>query len=199
MMLILDRAFFAQDADIVARALLGAVLVRIVAGQRVSGRIVETEAYRTVDDLASHAHGGRTPRNRPMWEEPGHAYVYLAYGVHWLLNAVCEPAGQPAAVLLRAIEPLEGQEVIAVRRAGRPFREWCSGPGRLTQALGITGADNRADLTAPTGGLWIEVGEPVPDAQVCTGPRIGLGRHVTEPWRSLPWRWWVSDHPHVSR
>lgn len=195
---ILGREFFAQDARVVARALLGAVLVRRIDGQRVSGRIVEVEAYRTPDDQACHARSGKTARNMPMWEAPGHAYVYLAYGLHWLLNVVCEPANQPAAVLIRALEPLDGQSVIAARRSGRPFREWASGPGRLTRALGITGGDNRVDMTTTRGGLWIEAGPPVPDREVGAGPRIGLGRHVTEPWLSVPWRWWIAGNPHVS-
>ena len=195
----MERAFYARDTREVARDLLGAVLLHRVDGQRVSGRIVEVEAYRTTDDQAAHAHAGHTPRNAPMWEAPGHAYVYLTYGIHWLLNVVCEPEGVPAAVLIRALEPLEGQDVIAARRAGRPFLAWTSGPGKLTQALGITGAHNRLDLTAPQSALWIEAGDPVPDAQVCTGPRIGLGKHVREPWFSMPWRWWIADSPHVSR
>ncbi len=195
----MERAFYARDTREVARDLLGAVLLHRVDGQRVSGRIVEVEAYRTTDDQAAHAHAGHTPRNAPMWEAPGHAYVYLTYGIHWLLNVVCEPEGVPAAVLIRALEPMEGQDVIAARRAGRLFLAWTSGPGKLTQALGITGAHNRLDLTAPQSALWIEAGDPVPDAQVCTGPRIGLGKHVCEPWFSMPWRWWIADSPHVSR
>jgi DNA-3-methyladenine glycosylase len=134
-----------------------------------------------------------------MWGEPGRAYVYFTYGMHWLLNAVCEGAGHPAAVLLRALEPLEGLDVIAARRDGRPPTGWASGPARLTQALGIGGAQNRADLTTPEAGLWIEAGDPVPEALVRTGPRIGLGKHVAEPWRSIPWRWWVAGSPYVSR
>ncbi|NJL94729.1 MAG: DNA-3-methyladenine glycosylase, partial [Anaerolineae bacterium] len=121
------REFFAQNARTVARALLGAQLVRVLDGSALSGRIVETEAYTGINDLASHGRAGRTPRNLPMWEDPGHAYVYLTYGVHWLLNVVCEPAGQPAAVLLRAIEPLSGQATMAERRPGLRPRDWTSG------------------------------------------------------------------------
>jgi len=196
---ILPRAFYAQEATVVARALLGAVLVRILDGQRLSGRIVEAEAYRLQTDAASHGHRGHTARNDPMWGEPGHAYIYFTYGMHWLLNAACEPVGQPAAVLLRALEPLDGLDVIAARRAGRPPTEWAAGPARLTMALGIDGTLNRADLTTRDAGLWIEAGDPVPDAQVRSGPRIGLGKHVAEPWRSIPWRWWVAGSRYVSR
>jgi DNA-3-methyladenine glycosylase len=193
------RDFYTQDARTVARALLGAILVRRVDGVRLAGRIVETEAYRTTDDLASHGRAGKTPRNLPMWETPGHAYVYLTYGVHWLLNAVCEPAEHPAAVLIRALEPLDGLDVIGLNRPGRPVKEWTSGPGRLTKAFAINGDDNRADLTTPDSGLWIEMGDPVSDEDVHTGPRIGLGKNVPDPWLSMPWRWWIKDNPHVSR
>jgi DNA-3-methyladenine glycosylase len=196
---ILNRDFYTQDATTVGRALLGAVVVRRIDGQRVSGRIVETEAYRLVHDLASHAHVGRTERNLPLWEAPGYAYVYFTYGMYWLLNAVCEPADHPAAVLIRAAEPLEGLDIIAANRPGRPFTEWTSGPGRLTRALRIDGEHNRADLTTDAADLWIEAGEPVPDDEVQCGPRVGLGKHVTEPWLSKPWRWWIAGNPHVSK
>ncbi len=195
----LDREFYAQEATVVARALLGAVLARRIDGQTVSGRIVETEAYRTVEDLASHGRRARTARNRPMYGPPGHAYVYLIYGRYWLFNAVCEPVDHPAAVLVRALEPLEGAAIMAANRPGHPRRTWTNGPGRLALALAITGAHNTADLTAPGAELWIEAGEPVPDEAVQTGPRIGLGKHVAEPWLSQPWRWWVRDNGYVSR
>lgn len=182
-----------------ARDLLGARLVREIGGQRVSGRIVETEAYTGRDDLASHARRGRTPRNLPMWEAPGYAYVYLTYGMHWLLNVVCEPEGHPAAVLIRAVEPLEGLALIAEHRAGVPQKNWTNGPARLTKALCINAADNRVDMTTPHSRLWLEAGTPIPESQVQTGARVGLGKAVPEPWFSLAWRWWVADNPHVSR
>jgi DNA-3-methyladenine glycosylase len=194
-----SRDFYVQEAPTVARALLGAVLVRQIDGRRISGRIVETEAYRR-DDAASHGFAGKTPRNLPMWETPGHAYVYFTYGRYWLLNVVCEPEDHPAAVLIRAVEPLEGQDVMAANRAGLPPKHWTSGPGRLTMALQITGGEhNRADLTTDSGSLWIEAGAPVPDERVCTGPRIGLGNNVPEPWLSIPWRWWIADNQYISR
>jgi DNA-3-methyladenine glycosylase len=187
------------NAVIVARALLGARLVRrLPDGAHIAGRIVETEAYTGIDDMASHGRKRRTPRNLPMWGPPGHAYVYLSYGVHWLLNVVAEPEGQPAAILIRAVEPLNGLEHIAARRIGRLPREWTSGPGRLARALEVTQALNTADLTTPAAGLWIEAGEPVPDSAVRTGPRIGLGK-TSEPWLSIPWRFWVAGNAHVSR
>lgn len=193
------RAFYARPATDVARALLGMHVVRRIDGQRVSGIIVETEAYTGLDDLASHGREKRTPRNLPMWGTPGHAYVYLIYGQYWLFNVVCEPVDHPAAVLIRAVEPLEGTAIMAANRAGRPPREWTSGPGRLSLALGIAGTDNEADLTTQAAGVWIEAGDPVPDERVTTGPRVGLGARVTEPWLSLAWRWWVADNPYVSR
>jgi DNA-3-methyladenine glycosylase len=196
---ILDRAFYAQRATTVARQLLGAVVVRSIDGQRVSGVILETEAYTGLDDLGSHGREKRTPRNLPMWDTPGHAYVYLIYGMYWLLNVVCEPVDHPAAVLIRAIEPRDGQAIFAANRPGRPPHQWTNGPGRLSRALGVTGENNRADLTRRDSGLWIEAGEHGPNDRVCTGPRIGLGKRVTEPWFSIPWRWWIADNPYVSK
>ncbi len=196
---ILNRDFYSQNARIVARELLGARLVRKIDGQRISGIIVETEAYTGVDDLASHGRLKRTPRNLPMYEHPGHAYVYLTYGMHWLLNVACEPEGHPAAVLLRAIEPVEGLDLMAERRPNRPTKEWTSGPARLTLAIGVDGRHNRVNITDEQSGLWIEKGTPIEDAQVSTGPRIGLGKRVPEPWFSMAWRWWISDNPYVSR
>ncbi|MBI5928511.1 MAG: DNA-3-methyladenine glycosylase [Chloroflexi bacterium] len=196
---ILNRDFYTRNACVVARELLGARLVRRIDGQQVAGLIVETEAYTGVNDLASHGRLKRTPRNLPMYEKPGHAYVYLTYGMHWLLNVACEPEGHPAAVLLRAIEPIEGLDVMASRRPNRPAKEWTSGPARLTLAIGVDGKQNRVDMTGQEAGLWIEAGSPVEDAKVSTGPRIGLGKRVPEPWFSMAWRWWISDNPYVSR
>lgn len=196
---ILNREFYSQNACVVARELLGARLVRQIDGQRISGIIVETEAYTGVNDLASHGRLKRTPRNLPMYENPGHAYVYLTYGMHWLLNVACEPEGHPAAVLLRAIEPVEGLDWMAERRPNRPTKEWTSGPARLTLAIEVDGRHNRVSLTDEQAGLWIEHGTPIEDTQVSTGPRIGLGKRVPEPWFSMAWRWWISDNPYVSR
>jgi DNA-3-methyladenine glycosylase len=194
----LSRAFYDRSALIVARELIGAELVRLLpTGQCIRGRIVETEAY-TGEDMASHGRKRVTLRNAPMWGQPGHAYVYLCRGIHWMLNVVAEPEGQPAAVLFRAIEPLEGLELIAQRRAGRSQLEWTSGPGRLASALDVTDALNTADMTTTESGLWIEPGEQPADGRLRTGPRIGLGK-TPEPWLSIPWRFWMADNPHVSR
>jgi len=165
-------------------------LVRLLDGQRVSGTIVEAEAYRGEEDLACHARHGLTPRTAVMYGPPGRAYVYFTYGMHWMLNCVASPAGYPAAVLVRAIRPLEGREVIAARRPSRPEAVWCDGPGKLTQALGIDGSLNGIDLTSIEGNLWIEAELPIPDERVDITPRIGLGS-TPEPWRSRPWRFLI--------
>jgi DNA-3-methyladenine glycosylase len=186
--LILPQSFYARSTLVVARDLLGARLVRILDGMRLSGVIVEAEAYVGETDLGCHAHSGRTTRNQVMYAAPGHAYVYFTYGMHWMLNAVTEQEGFPAAVLLRAIIPMEGTEIISARRQGRDTR----GPGKLTQALGIDRQFNGADLCQAQSGLWIEAGETVADEKVIRGARVGLDS-VPEPWRSIPWRFRVKD------
>jgi DNA-3-methyladenine glycosylase len=152
------------------------VLVREIAGVRMSGRIVEAEAYRP-DDPASHSFRGPTPRNATMFERPGLAYVYLSYGMHHCVNVT---AGGGAAVLLRALEPIEGVEEMARRRGVADPRLLCSGPGRLSQALGITLVDDGTDLTR-RGGMWLAAGTPVSSVVVST--RIGITVAVDQPWR----------------
>ncbi len=197
----IPRSFYAQDTLTVARHLLGARLVRVWEGQRLSGRIVECEAYRGQDDTASHASRGQTPRNAVMFGPPGHAYVYFTYGVHWMLNVVTEPEGVAAAVLIRALEPVEGVETMweLRRRRGRPRRlvDLTSGPARLTQALGIDGSLNGADLVVDPR-LWLEFDRTVPDAMVLRGPRIGIP-YAAPAHREAPWRFWIRDNPFVSR
>ena len=167
----------------VARELLGARLVRILDGVRLAGLIVEAEAYIGEEDLGCHAKSGKTNRNAAMYGPPGHAYVYFTYGNHWMLNAVTEREGFPAAVLLRAIDPLEGVETMLQRRNGRDTL----GPGKLTQALVIDASLNEADLCMQDSGLWIEAGTPVGNKDIIIGPRVGLYT-VPEPWKSMPWR-----------
>jgi DNA-3-methyladenine glycosylase len=179
--------FYSKSVHIVARELLGARLVRVIDGQRVGGTITETEAYAGESDLACHARAGRTPRTEVMYGTPGKAYVYFIYGIHWMLNAVAEPAGSPAAVLIRAILPLEGLAEIARRRNPARQGDWTNGPARLCTALDIDGSCNGADMTSSHSGLWIEPGQPVPDGAVISGPRVGI-QNVPEPWRSKPWR-----------
>jgi DNA-3-methyladenine glycosylase len=184
---LLSSSFFDRDVVEVARGLLGMRLVRLLDEQRVGGTIVEAEAYRGEEDLACHARHGLTPRTAVMYGPPGRAYVYFTYGMHWMLNCVASPIGFPAAVLVRAIRPLEGRETVANRRPGRAEAIWCNGPGKVTQALGIDGGLNGVDLTSIEGNLWIESGSPIPDEQVAVSPRIGLGS-TPEPWLSMPWR-----------
>ena len=196
---VLGRDFYRQSALVVARELLGAVLLRrLPEGEVLAGRIVETEAYTGKDDLASHGRIKPTPRNLPMWGEAGHAYVYFTYGNHWMLNISAEPEGAPAAVLIRALEPLMGVPRMQSHRRGRGGYELTSGPAKLAQALAVTGADNRLDMTTPESGLWIESAERLADALVRTGARIGLGKRVAEPWFSMAWRWWEQGNLYVS-
>lgn len=196
-----QRAFFARDTLQVARDLLGARLVRLYEGQRLSGIIVECEAYIGQDDTACHASRGRTPRNAVMFGPPGHAYVYFTYGMHWMLNVVTEPEGFPAAVLVRALEPQEGLEAMRRLRSarGRPRTDadLTSGPAKLTQALAIDGTFNGADLVLGEV-LWLERGEPVPEEQVGRGPRVGIP-YADERDRQAPWRFWVRGSPFLSR
>ncbi len=179
--------FYNRPTLNVARDLLGARLVRILDGVRLSGFITETEAYIGENDLACHARAGRTPRTVAMYGRPGAAYVYFTYGMHWLLNAVTEAEGFPAAVLIRAIRPDEGAEVIRARRNGKDLR----GPAKIGKALGIDGALNQIDLTTTAAGLWIEPGIVHPDTNVTQTARVGL-YSVPEPWKSIPWRFLVS-------
>jgi DNA-3-methyladenine glycosylase len=186
--LILPREFYSRSTLDVARELLGTRLVTIENSLRLSGIIIETEAYIGEEDLACHARAGKTRRTAVMYGPPGYAYIYFTYGMHWCLNAVTEREGFPAAVLIRAIRPDEGLETICDRRDGRDT----NGPAKLTQALGIDGALNGVDLCTHANDLWIEAGEEIPSSNVTIGPRVGLN-HVPEPWKSKPWRFLVSS------
>jgi DNA-3-methyladenine glycosylase len=183
---ILPREFYERSTLKVARELIGARLVRVLEGQKLVGLITETEAYVGQTDLGSHARVGRTRRTSVMFGPPGHAYVYFTYGNHWMLNTVAERDGFPAAVLIRAVQPVEGVEIMLERRSGRDT----FGPGKLTQALGITGSENSLDLTEANSRLWIEAGEKISNSLVTKGPRVGLYT-VPEPWKSKPWRFLV--------
>ncbi len=187
---IVPQEFYDRDTLIVARELLGARLVRLTDGVRISGMITETEAYIGESDLACHAKAGKTTRTEIMYGMPGSAYVYLNYGIHWMLNVVTERGGFPAAVLVRAIQPLEGLDFIAARRGKQPRSKWTDGPGKLTQALNIAKSFNGVDLCSRESGLWIEAGESVSDENVTIGARVGLN-NVPEPWKSMPWRFLI--------
>ena len=178
--------FYNRPTLTVARELIGARLIRVLDGVKLVGLISETEAYISQKDLACHAKAGLTARTAVMFGGPGHAYVYFTYGNHWMLNTVTEREGFPAAVLIRAIQPIEGMEIMSARRSGRDT----FGPGKLTQAMGITKSENGVDLTKTTHGLWIEAGLKVPNSLVTKGPRVGLN-NTPEPWLSKPWRFLV--------
>ena len=168
-----------------ARGLIGAKL--LVDG--VGGPIVEVEAY-APGDPASHGYGGRTARNGSMFGPPGHAYVYRSYGIHWCLNFVCEPEGVATGILIRALEPVEGLEAMAARRGVGDTRLLCSGPGRLCQALGVTGAHDGLPLDRPP----FELSEAVGRHEIAVGPRVGLTKAVEQ-----PWRYGVAGSPYLSR
>ena len=185
-MKIFPRDFYNRPTLTVARELIGARLVRILDGVKLVGLITETEAYISEKDLACHAKAGITPRTKVMFGEPGHAYVYFTYGNHWMLNVVTEKEGFPAAALIRAIQPIEGAEVMLARRQGRDT----FGPGKLCQAMGIKKSENGADLTGTASGLWIEAGVQIPNSLVTKSPRVGLN-NTPEPWLSKPWRFLV--------
>ena len=191
---VLPRTFYDRPTLIVAEALLGKVLVHRAPGGVAAGMIVETEAYIGEDDPACHAAPGPTRRNEPLYGPPGIAYVYLNYGIHYLVNAVTESEGHPAAVLIRALEPLEGVALMTRRRVPGgghvAEHELCRGPGNLTKALGISLANNRFDLV--TSALVVEDRgfEPGP---VSWGPRIGI-RVATD----RPWRCWIAGNRSVS-
>ena len=152
----LPRDFFNRPTLTVARELLGKRLVHIEYDIRLSGMIFETEAYCGEQDLGCHAKAGRTPRTAVMYGPPGVAYVYFTYGMHWLFNTVTMPEGEPEAVLIRAIVPEEGVEIIAERRGTQPRARWTDGPAKLAQALGIDGRHNNLDLCAPESKLRVE-------------------------------------------
>jgi DNA-3-methyladenine glycosylase len=193
----LPRTFYERPTLIVARELLGKVLVRFRNGRRLSGVIVETEAYIGEADTACHASRGRTARTEVMFGEPGHAYVYFTYGMHWMLNVVTEPPGTAAAVLIRAVEPLEGLDEFRRLRGGREGRELTGGPARVCAAFEIDRRLNGADLVLGSH-LRIEAGRDLPAREVAAGPRIGI-EYAGPRDRRAPWRLWKAASAYVSR
>jgi DNA-3-methyladenine glycosylase len=190
---VIVRDFYHRPALEVARDLLGCRLVRQRNGVRLAGIILETEAYQGEADLGCHASAGKTPRTSVMYGPPGHAYVYFTYGMHWLLNAVTDREGIPAAALIRAIHPVEGVDWMAENRPHHAFqRGWTDGPAKLTQSLGINGDFNRVDLCDPASGLWIEPGDVISADDIEQTARIGLNA-VPEPWKSIPWRFVLQE------
>jgi DNA-3-methyladenine glycosylase len=216
---VLPRGFFGRPVLTVAPALLGCILAHQTEAGLVAAQIVEVEAYRGESDPASHAFRGKTARNAVMFGEPGHAYVYFTYGMHFCVNLVCQQPGEPAAVLLRAARVLEGAGLAATRRGvgwrpggargaaggsrdpagGRGAaaeRDLARGPARLCQALGIDRAQNGADVCDQAGALRV-LAPPgfrgLPDAAISTGPRVGVRLGAED-----PWRFWVAGDPAVS-
>ena len=189
----LPRAFYARGPRVLARALLGRVLVHDdTRAGRLAGLIVETEAYAGADDPASHAYRGETPRNRVMFGPPGVAYVYFTYGMHHCFNVVCGAVGQPSAVLVRALEPLLGLAAMRRRRAGVEGARVARGPGSLARAMGLDLRLDGADLTR--GPLWIADLPPRRlGRRIGRGPRVGITRAAT-----FPWRYWLIGSAAVS-
>jgi DNA-3-methyladenine glycosylase len=182
---VIGRAFFARSVHDVAPKLVGATL--LVGG--VGGTIVEVEAY-DHEDPAAHGYRGRTARNASMFGPPGHAYVYRSYGIHWCVNLVCEGEDVAAAVLLRALEPTHGLEAMRARRGVDDARLLCSGPGRLCQALAITGEHDGLPLDEPPFELYERASEPI----VLAAARVGITRAADR-----PWRYGLADSRYLSR
>ena len=189
----LPKSFYDRPTEIVARELLGAVLECRTPDGIASGRIVETEAYLGEHDLACHAAVGRTTRTAPLYGPPGIAYVYFIYGMYWCFNAVTRAEHEPSAVLVRAVEPLEGIDLMRRRRSkARRDVDLTNGPGKLCLALGIDGALNWSPLQRPP--LIIRAGEPIDDGEVGITPRIGISQSA-----DWPLRWFVRDNAYVSK
>ena len=192
-MSVIARDFYDRSALEVARDLLGCRLVRQLNGVCIAGSIIETEAYQGEEDLGCHAAAGRTPRTAVMYGPPGHAYVYFTYGLHWLFNVVTDHEGTPAAVLIRAIQPVDGTDLMTKNRPFQAMKPgWTDRPAKLTQALGITGDFNGVNLCDRSSDLWIEHGETFPAGDVIQTARVGLNT-VPEPWKSIPWRFVVQS------
>ncbi len=194
----LTREFYTRPSVVtVARELLGKLLVVPARnGKRVSGKIVEVEAYRGPEDRAAHSFGGRrTNRTETMYGVGGTAYVFFVYGMYNQFNVVTNTADRPQAVLIRAVEPVEGIELMRRRRPGKTDHNLTNGPGKLCLAFGIDRKFDAADLLGNK--VWLEQGERIPRSGILAGPRIGID--YAEEWVDKPWRFWVKGNPYVSR
>lgn len=189
---VLPRKFYARDTVRVAKCLLGKRLVRVKGRSRMGGRIVEVEAYRGLDDPASHAFRGPTPRNAPMFGEPGHAYIYFTYGNHYCLNITTQATGTPGAVLIRAVEPIEGLQAMRSLRPNVSDPNLTNGPGKLTKALGIDRALNEVDVTKP--GLLFVADSDETQFEITRSARVGISRGI-----DLLWRFYITGNPYVSK
>jgi DNA-3-methyladenine glycosylase len=186
---LLSRSFFNRPALVVARELLGTVIVH----GPVAVRLTEVEAYDGANDPASHAFRGETPRNAVMFGPPGHLYVYFTYGMHFCMNLVCQPTGTASAVLLRAGEVIDGLDVASARRSDAVARDLARGPARLCKALAVGRDLNGIDVTRRHSPLTAHAGTPVGDDAVASGPRIGIAQAA-----DLPWRFWIAGEATVS-
>jgi DNA-3-methyladenine glycosylase len=197
--MILQRAFYQQDILSISRCLLGKILVHETEEGTTAGRIVEVEAYSGPEDRAAHSFGGRrTPRNDVMFGEKGHAYVYLIYGMYYCVNFTAgNIPDKPEAVLIRALEPVEGTELMAKRRklSAGTLKNLTNGPGRLCMAMNITKAENKLDVTAPP--FYIKDAEPVKESEIAEATRIGVD-YAAE-WKDKPWRFYIKKNPYVSK
>ena len=191
---LIERKFYSRNTIDVAKDLLGKILVRIIDGKVISGAIVESEAYRSTDDPASHSHRGKTERNSVMFGEVGHAYVYFTYGNHYCLNIVAKEDNTPAgAVLIRAIEPIEGISFMRrYRKTSDPYN-LTSGPGKLTQALKVTKRQNGVDVTKKEE-LYVVNGKHIDESEIVATSRIGIRVALDKPWRFL-----IADNEFVSK
>jgi len=189
----LPRSFYTRGTVTVARALLNKQLVRLNEDDVLIGRIVEVEAYGGRNDPASHAYRGKTPRNMPMFGEPGHAYIYFTYGNHYCLNVTTQPPGVAGAVLIRAVEPLKGSDIMKQLRPGVPEQQLTNGPGKLTQAFAIDKSLNQIDLTK-RGSLFIGQPSNEPPVTVERSPRVGITVGIER-----LWRFYIESNNYVSR
>ena len=190
----LPRSFYSRSTLDVANDLLGKVLIRRLGRRKLAGRIVETEAYVGPHDLACHASKGHTPRTAVMFGPAGFAYVYMIYGFYFCLNVVTEPEGYPAAVLIRAVEPLEGVDLMKkLRRHPVRHTNIASGPGKLCMAMSVDKQLNGADLLGTT--IWIE-DRNIDRGAILTSPRVGVD--YAGEYKDKPWRFFVDGSPHVS-
>lgn len=187
----MDPLLLSGPAAVVAPRLLGATLVRTIGDDRIRARIVEVEAYDQTDP-ASHSFAGKTTRTAPMFGPAGHMYVYLSYGLHYCCNVVVGPSGQGAAVLIRAVEILDGQQLVAENRPGIAELQRTNGPGKLCQALGISLEANNHDLSKPP--IELQLQPELAPEQIVETVRIGISKA-----QDKPWRFYIRNNPHVSR
>lgn len=196
----MSRVFFGRDTVLVAKELLGKFLVTDLPGGRVCGKIVETEAYMGVDDLACHASKGKTPRTKVLFDEPGHLYVYLNYGIFWLTNIVSHEKGGPGGILLRAAEITQGQNIASKRLEAHKFvkvnDKLATGPGKLSVAFGITGDFHTLDISK-SDKIYITDGESVSNNNIASAARIGVDYALH--CKDYPWRFYIRNNQYVSK